>query len=59
MPASPYQYAHTIFQFHKGTIKTVRTISTDLEPYAFQFHKGTIKTLHLSIIVQDFSISIP
>ena len=33
------------FQFHKGTIKTVKLKSTLKEADQFQFHKGTIKTL--------------
>ena len=34
-----------IFQFHKGTIKTLNSIRYWLENASFQFHKGTIKTL--------------
>ena len=33
-----------IFQFHKGTIKTVRAGAGAAGTFAFQFHKGTIKT---------------
>ena len=34
-----------IFQFHKGTIKTIALLpSVPLMPSLFQFHKGTIKT---------------
>ena len=37
-----------IFQFHKGTIKTVSAnIPEELKDLViFQFHKGTIKTSH-------------
>ena len=34
-----------IFQFHKGTIKTSKNRSYNLNQHIFQFHKGTIKTL--------------
>ena len=34
----------TQFQFHKGTIKTLRLVSCYLFFTRFQFHKGTIKT---------------
>ena len=33
-----------IFQFHKGTIKTVVAETQDSFGLRFQFHKGTIKT---------------
>ena len=33
-----------IFQFHKGTIKTIMPIPFALAAALFQFHKGTIKT---------------
>ena len=33
-----------LFQFHKGTIKTIYR-DTDIDAHlSFQFHKGTIKT---------------
>ena len=32
-----------VFQFHKGTIKTIYARGTE-QHYLFQFHKGTIKT---------------
>ena len=34
-----------IFQFHKGTIKTVNLATLADGGKLFQFHKGTIKTL--------------
>ena len=37
--------ALAIFQFHKGTIKTISFSSILKDPKAFQFHKGTIKTI--------------
>ena len=33
-----------LFQFHKGTIKTVYQVAGVIFYRAFQFHKGTIKT---------------
>ena len=33
-----------LFQFHKGTIKTIRDTLIFRSFYKFQFHKGTIKT---------------
>ena len=33
-----------LFQFHKGTIKTMRKIGKKERLYQFQFHKGTIKS---------------
>ena len=34
-----------LFQFHKGTIRTIRRCSVFRNPRAFQFHKGTIRTV--------------
>ena len=34
----------TKFQFHKGTIKTLKSVNCYLFFVKFQFHKGTIKT---------------
>ena len=34
----------TIFQFHKGTIRTRYALSARLLTSLFQFHKGTIRT---------------
>ena len=34
----------SIFQFHKGTIRTASTVSLALRKCKFQFHKGTIRT---------------
>ena len=35
------------FQFHKGTIRTFITLSSDSAALSFQFHKGTIRTREL------------
>ena len=35
------------FQFHKGTIRTLRGFGILAFPHEFQFHKGTIRTWHL------------
>ena len=35
----------TLFQFHKGTIKTLAGGALLGGVFSFQFHKGTIKTL--------------
>ena len=34
-----------MFQFHKGTIKTIHCVNMSYHGAKFQFHKGTIKTL--------------
>ena len=34
------------FQFHKGTIKTLLDLESQMAKYVFQFHKGTIKTIN-------------
>ena len=34
-----------VFQFHKGTIRTIRKSSTTKTELIFQFHKGTIRTV--------------
>ena len=39
-----YVESHLRFQFHKGTIRTVRLIDRFFVPRLFQFHKGTIRT---------------
>ena len=35
---------NSLFQFHKGTIKTQSFAPEDSPVKVFQFHKGTIKT---------------
>ena len=35
---------NSLFQFHKGTIKTEQVANNMKVGQAFQFHKGTIKT---------------
>ena len=34
-----------LFQFHKGTIRTLDQLYFELSENQFQFHKGTIRTL--------------
>ena len=36
----------SLFQFHKGTIKTHISRINSQQSSLFQFHKGTIKTVH-------------
>ena len=52
-------HTRTLFQFHKGTIKTFVEWWKHAIKHIFQFHKGTIKTE----IIQNFNryniISIP
>ena len=48
----------TLFQFHKGTIKTTIVNFVKLVVKLFQFHKGTIKTcscLALNRFIIDFN----
>ena len=40
----------TLFQFHKGTIKTIFSKLTGADIIGFQFHKGTIKTKEFIIM---------
>ena len=47
------------FQFHKGTIKTVKDASEKQKLHEFQFHKGTIKTSTNICIINRYKISIP
>ena len=48
-----------LFQFHKGTIKTV--LKPVRRPFVrqFQFHKGTIKTYTDNLLAVGSEISIP
>ena len=39
-----------LFQFHKGSIKTVYGNEGNMQSSPFQFHKGSIKTL-LSVLL--------
>ena len=49
-----------LFQFHKGTIKTVVLMTKMYVVFIFQFHKGTIKTaVGNSNGVSRIAISIP
>ena len=47
------------FQFHKGTIKTLRSLKNFAADLLFQFHKGTIKTYVSFRIANTDAISIP
>ena len=38
-----------IFQFHKGTIRTIFRTNKTIMMNKFQFHKGTIRTLEYSL----------
>ena len=38
-------FVSSIFQFHKGTIRTLRKVGAILANTRFQFHKGTIRTV--------------
>ena len=49
---------YSLFQFHKGTIKT-DYYSNCLSQPLFQFHKGTIKTRLASVNADLSPISIP
>ena len=50
---SPY-YAFKLFQFHKGTIKTITFDSKEHGIIIFQFHKGTIKTVLTTQFTRPF-----
>ena len=39
-----FSLSEKLFQFHKGTIKTLLMIVLVIGVILFQFHKGTIKT---------------
>ena len=55
-----YLVALRLFQFHKGTIRTLirRVVVTD--DSIFQFHKGTIRTIkRASNVLRNIIISIP
>ena len=47
------------FQFHKGTIRTVVSLSQNEDVYTFQFHKGTIRTFNERMVDKMNDISIP
>ena len=49
----------SLFQFHKGTIKTTMAENSKTTRTVFQFHKGTIKTRVLFRQQRLCSISIP
>ena len=38
------QYEYALFQFHNGTIKTIKHTMHQEVAQMFQFHNGTIKT---------------
>ena len=48
-----------LFQFHKGTIRTLSPVGVVLEYNSFQFHKGTIRTMVNHLISILLLISIP
>ena len=48
-----------LFQFHKGTIKTILCHLDFVNIPLFQFHKGTIKTYSAGVPSASESISIP
>ena len=48
-----------IFQFHKGTIRTVMTVVSSMPILIFQFHKGTIRTFDGGFFDAFSDISIP
>ena len=39
-------YVPPVFQFHKGTIRTLSNEAVTKAAPTFQFHKGTIRTLY-------------
>ena len=44
-----------LFQFHKGTIKTCRTVDAIADARKFQFHTGTIRTVRAYLLMRhDF-----
>ena len=43
-PLSDSYSVESLFQFHKGAIKTKESITTLFSRNTFQFHKGAIKT---------------
>ena len=47
------------FQFHKGTIRTIRFGNLHQPHSTFQFHKGTIRTKQLLNALGYGEISIP
>ena len=44
LSVSPEADYNSLFQFHKGTIRTQRCIAEEPFTNEFQFHKGTIRT---------------
>ena len=60
----PNVYLHslteaTVFQFHKGTIRTGDDNVLKVTDRTFQFHKGTIRTVREEIPLVREEISIP
>ena len=51
--------ATTLFQFHKGTIRTPCRLAVAALAGRFQFHKGTIRTRTFHSPVRQWYISIP
>ena len=49
----------TLFQFHKGSIKTSTALASSGLSSVFQFHKGSIKTMAQQNTYNQSAISIP
>ena len=49
----------SLFQFHKGAIRTRDAMKNIPLNQAFQFHKGAIRTVHLLVMLIILIISIP
>ena len=49
MAVFPEWITELLFQFHKGTIRTINQCSRSLHHHEFQFHKGTIRTVPFSV----------
>ena len=41
----------SLFQFHKGTIRTKRFDNKMRDDLQFQFHKGTIRTFRMILLI--------
>ena len=49
----------SMFQFHKGSIKTLKASGIDLASLVFQFHNGSIKTSVCACACMRVVVSIP
>ena len=52
-------FAHILFQFHEGPIKTFDPVSAGASFLTFQFHEGPIKTTALLRLTLAILVSIP